>query len=83
MTPSLMSVAPMAVELPVKPALLTLDDVTLRYVTREHRVTATYRVGFEIDAGDRFVILGASGCGKSTLLKAIGGSCARYPAASR
>lgn len=55
------------------PALLTLEDVTLRYVTRDHRVTATYRVGFEIDAGDRFVILGASGCGKSTLLKAIGG----------
>jgi NitT/TauT family transport system ATP-binding protein len=36
-------------------------------------VTATYRVGFDIYAGDRLVLLGPSGCGKSTLLKAIAG----------
>lgn len=53
--------------------LLRVDGVTLQYKTREHRVTATYRVSFDIHASDRFVLLGPSGCGKSTLLKAVGG----------
>src|SRR6185312_16012257 len=35
--------------------------------------TATYRVGFEVHRGDRFILLGPSGCGKSTLLKGVGG----------
>jgi NitT/TauT family transport system ATP-binding protein len=53
--------------------LLRVDDVTLQYKTPQHLVTATYKVGFKVRAGERFVILGPSGCGKSTLLKAIGG----------
>ena len=53
--------------------LLSVEGVTLQYRTREHLVTATYRVSFEVFRSDRFVILGPSGCGKSTLLKAIGG----------
>ena len=53
--------------------LLQADGVTLQYKTRDHRVTATYRVSFEVRQGDRFVLLGPSGCGKSTLLKAAGG----------
>jgi NitT/TauT family transport system ATP-binding protein len=36
-------------------------------------VTATYRVGFQVFTGERYVVLGPSGCGKSTLLKAAGG----------
>ena len=55
------------------PALLQVRGVTLQYKTREHLVTATYRVDFQVRAGDRFVLLGPSGCGKSTLLKAVGG----------
>ncbi|MGR7997407.1 MULTISPECIES: ABC transporter ATP-binding protein [unclassified Xanthobacter] len=55
------------------PALLEVKDVTLQYKTRDHLVTATYRVSFEIHKSDRFVLLGPSGCGKSTLLKAVGG----------
>jgi NitT/TauT family transport system ATP-binding protein len=55
------------------PALLEVRGVTLQYKTREHLVTATYRVGFEVCRSDRFVMLGPSGCGKSTLLKAVGG----------
>ena len=55
------------------PALLRVDGVTLQYKTREHLVTATYRVSFEVLPSDRFVLLGPSGCGKSTLLKAVGG----------
>ena len=53
--------------------LLVVDDVTLQYKTEQHLVTATWRVGFEVYEGDRFVLLGPSGCGKSTLLKAIAG----------
>jgi NitT/TauT family transport system ATP-binding protein len=53
--------------------LLVVDDVTLQYKTAEHLVTATWRLGFEVFAGERYVVLGPSGCGKSTLLKAIAG----------
>ena len=53
--------------------LLNVDGVTLQYRTKDHLVTATYRVGFHLFRSDRFVVLGPSGCGKSTLLKAVGG----------
>lgn len=53
--------------------LLSVDGVTLQYRTKEHLVTATYRVSFEVLKSDRFILLGPSGCGKSTLLKAVGG----------
>jgi NitT/TauT family transport system ATP-binding protein len=53
--------------------LLAVDDVTLQYKTEQHLVTATWRVGFEVYEGERFVLLGPSGCGKSTLLKAVAG----------
>jgi len=53
--------------------LLQVSGVTLQYKTREHLVTATYRVSFDVLPSDRFVLLGPSGCGKSTLLKAVGG----------
>jgi NitT/TauT family transport system ATP-binding protein len=53
--------------------LLSVEGVTLRYRTKDHLVTATYRVSFNLFQSDRFVVLGPSGCGKSTLLKAVGG----------
>jgi len=53
--------------------LLDVRGVTLQYKTKEHLVTATYRVDFQVFKSDRYVLLGPSGCGKSTLLKAIGG----------
>jgi NitT/TauT family transport system ATP-binding protein len=53
--------------------LLSVDRVTLEYRTDERIVRATQRVSFEVDRGDRFVLLGPSGCGKSTLLKAVAG----------
>ena len=53
--------------------MLQVKGVTLQYKTRDHLVTATYRVTFDVYKSDRFVILGPSGCGKSTLLKAVGG----------
>jgi len=54
-------------------ALLSVRGVTLQYRSKDHLVTATYRVSFEVLESDRFVVLGPSGCGKSTLLKAVGG----------
>jgi NitT/TauT family transport system ATP-binding protein len=56
-----------------KGPLLEVDGVTLQYKTREHLVTATYRVSFQVWPSDRFVLLGPSGCGKSTLLKGVAG----------
>ncbi len=53
--------------------ILDVDGVTIQYKTKEHLITATYRVGFQVFPADRFVILGPSGCGKSTLLKAVAG----------
>lgn len=53
--------------------ILDVDGVTIQYKTKEHLITATYRVSFQIFPADRFVILGPSGCGKSTLLKAVAG----------
>ena len=53
--------------------LLEVDTVTLRYKTPDSIVTATDKVSFNVNSGDRFVLLGPSGCGKSTLLKAVGG----------
>jgi NitT/TauT family transport system ATP-binding protein len=58
---------------PLPPPLLHVQGVTLQYKTREHLITATYRVDFAVQRSDRFVLLGPSGCGKSTLLKAVGG----------
>ena len=55
------------------PLLLDVSGVTLQYKTPRHLVTATFRVDFSVQQGDRYVILGPSGCGKSTLLKAVGG----------
>jgi NitT/TauT family transport system ATP-binding protein len=54
-------------------SLLSVEEVTLHYQTKERTVTATDRVSFSVERSDRFVILGPSGCGKSTLLKAVAG----------
>jgi NitT/TauT family transport system ATP-binding protein len=53
--------------------LLRVAGVTLQYRADDRLVTAAYRVSFDVQRADRFVVLGPSGCGKSTLLKAIGG----------
>jgi len=53
--------------------ILEVDGVTLQYKTRDHLITATYRVGFKVYGADRFVLLGPSSCGKSTLLKGVAG----------
>ena len=54
-------------------SLLAVDGVTLQYRTGKQLFTAVYRVSFNVERSDRFIILGPSGCGKSTILKAVGG----------
>jgi NitT/TauT family transport system ATP-binding protein len=53
--------------------LLEVEGATIQYKTKEHLVTATYRVDFEVYPGERFVLLGPSGCGKTTMLKGVAG----------
>jgi len=65
-------VAGEVIDAPTAP-LLAVRGVTLQYKTKDHLVTATYRVDFDVHRSDRFILLGPSGCGKSTLLKAVGG----------
>jgi sulfonate transport system ATP-binding protein len=70
---TLQSPAAIAPSKPGPASLLEVEAVTLQYKTKQHLVTATYRVSFDVGKEERFVLLGPSGCGKSTLLKAIGG----------
>ncbi len=53
--------------------ILDVQGVTLQYKTKDHLVTATYKIDFQVYNSDRFVLLGPSGCGKSTVLKAVAG----------
>ena len=53
--------------------LLQVRDLTLEYRAERRNVRATHEVSFDVQQGDRFVLLGASGCGKSSLLKSIAG----------
>lgn len=58
---------------PAGTPILSAEEVTLQYRTREHIVTAAHKVCFSVFQSDRLVLLGPSGCGKSTLLKAVAG----------
>ncbi|HKH31708.1 MAG TPA: ABC transporter ATP-binding protein [Gaiellaceae bacterium] len=53
--------------------LLHVDHVRLGYWTQRGFTVAVEEVSFELDEGQRLIVIGPSGCGKSTLLKAVAG----------
>jgi NitT/TauT family transport system ATP-binding protein len=53
--------------------LLDVDHVRLGYWTPREFTVAVQDVSFDVDEGQRLIVIGPSGCGKSTLLKAVAG----------
>lgn len=54
-------------------SLISLKDVSKKYVVGDHEFNALSNVNLEVEEGKVVVILGPSGAGKSTLLNLIGG----------
>jgi NitT/TauT family transport system ATP-binding protein len=59
-------------------AILTAEDVAVRFETPEGPVTAVDNVSFSVRPGEFLSIIGPSGCGKSTLFNVIGGLLAQH-----
>jgi peptide/nickel transport system ATP-binding protein len=51
--------------------LVSVRDLTVRFVSKEATVHAVNGVSFDLAAGEVLVILGESGCGKSVTLRAL------------
>ena len=51
--------------------ILTVDDISVEYATKQGNVRAVDHVSFDLGRGEFIGIVGESGCGKSTLLFAI------------
>ena len=54
-------------------ALLSVENANIGYVVNGETHTAVGDVSFEVQRGEKIMLLGPSGCGKSTLLKAVAG----------
>lgn len=54
-------------------SLISLENVSKKYVVGDHEFLALNNVNLKIDEGKVVVILGPSGAGKSTLLNLLGG----------
>jgi sulfonate transport system ATP-binding protein len=52
---------------------LQVERVRLGYWTPQGFTVAVEDVSFDVDEGQRLIVIGPSGCGKSTLLKAVAG----------
>lgn len=53
-------------------AIITLDNVTKIYRTKDIETVALEKVNLEVESGEFLSIMGPSGCGKSTLLNIMG-----------
>jgi NitT/TauT family transport system ATP-binding protein len=54
-------------------AILTVDDITVRFETEEGPIVAVEDVSLDVKPGEFLSVIGPSGCGKSTLFNVIGG----------
>jgi len=54
-------------------AILTVDDIIVRYETAEGPIVAVDDISFTVRPGEFLSVIGPSGCGKSTLFNVIGG----------
>lgn len=54
-------------------AILSVDDIVVRFDTSEGAITAVDDVSFKVRPGEFLSVIGPSGCGKSTLFNVIGG----------
>lgn len=54
-------------------SLLAVENANIGYVVNGETHTAVGDVSFEVQRGEKIMLLGPSGCGKSTLLKAVAG----------
>ena len=54
-------------------AAICARQVQIAYQSRGSQFTVIKNISFEVQSGEKFVIIGSSGCGKTTLLKAIAG----------
>ena len=57
----------------VSEAALCARQVQIAYESRGSQFTVVEDISFEVQSGEKFVIIGPSGCGKTTLLQAIAG----------
>lgn len=57
----------------VSEAAVCARQVQIAYQSRSSQFTVVKDISFEVQSGEKFVIIGSSGCGKTTLLKAIAG----------
>ena len=59
-------------------ALLTVDNIIVRFETPEGAIVAVDGMSFAVRPGEFLSVIGPSGCGKSTLFNVIGGLLANY-----
>lgn len=58
---------------PSPKAKVRFRNVSMEFVTEDHRVPVLNDVSLDVNEGELVCILGPSGCGKSTLLNIVGG----------
>jgi NitT/TauT family transport system ATP-binding protein len=67
-----------APQVAAEPAILTVDDLVMRFTTPDGVLTAVDGVSFTVTPGEFLAVIGPSGCGKTTVFNIIGGLLSGY-----